>query len=196
MTELSFQDTVDAARSGDEMAATKLVAEYLPELQRYIRFRLTYPGLRRFLDSLDVCQSVLAAFFVRLQGGQLDIVQPRQLFRLLAVMAENKIRDNVRRHRAIRRGAGALDRAPPLDTVDRSSPEPGPAEVAADRELVTALRDRLPAEDRLPVDLWLEGHGWNEIGAAVGSTPEAVRKRVTRSIDRAARDLGLIETAP
>ena len=44
------------------------------------------------VDSLDVCQSVLAGFFVSLRDGRLDLVQPRQLFRLLAVMAENKVR--------------------------------------------------------------------------------------------------------
>ncbi|MCE9530506.1 MAG: RNA polymerase subunit sigma-24 [Planctomycetes bacterium] len=196
MTDASFQATVDAARNGDEEAAARLVREYQPELQRYIRFRLTNPGLRRFLDSLDVCQSVLAAFFVHLKGGRLEMIQPRQLFRFLAVMAENKVRDKARRHRTARRGAGILDGSPSIETVDLSSADPGPAELASDRDLVAALRDRLPAEDRDSVERWLAGDGWNEIAAAAGNTPEAVRKQVTRSIDRAAKELGLIETSP
>jgi DNA-directed RNA polymerase specialized sigma24 family protein len=193
MTDPSFQALVNAARAGDDAAAARLVREYEGELRRYVRFRLTHPGVRRFIDSLDVCQSVLAAFFVHLQGGQLELVQPRQLFRLLAVMAENKVKDKVRRHQAARRG-GTLTGAA-VETVDLAGSAPDPAEVAEGRELVSALRARLPPEDRAAVERWLTGDGWDEIAAAVGSTPDAVRKRVTRSVDRAARELGLIENA-
>jgi RNA polymerase sigma-70 factor (ECF subfamily) len=195
VTELSFQALLNAARAGDESAAARLVREYESELRRYIRFRLTHPGLRRFLDSLDLCQSVLAAFFVHLQAGQLELVQPRQLFRLLAVMADNKVRDKVRRHNAARRGGGTQG-AGGTETIDFPANEPDPADAAAGRELVVALRDKLPPEDRAAVERWLAGEGWAEIAAAAGSTPEAVRKRVTRAIDRAARELGLIENAP
>lgn len=194
MIDHSFQATVSAARAGDESAAARLVREYEPELRRYVRFRLTHPGVRRFLDSLDVCQSVLAAFFVHLQGGQLELIQPRQVFRLLAVMAENKVRDKVRRHRAARRGGGLNDTAPPVETIDLPGTAPDPADVVEGRELVAAIRDRLPPDDRAAVERWLTGANWDDIAAAAGTTAEAVRKRVTRSIDRAARDLGLIET--
>jgi len=190
-SEIALQDILARARLGDEEAAARLVREYGPELQRYVHFRFTHPGARRFLDSLDVCQSVLAAFFVRLQGGNLDTVGPRQVFRLLMVMAENKVRDKVRRHQATRRGDGA--EMVPVETaahiVDRG---PDPAEDVANRELVRAIRDRLLEDDRTVVDRWMAGDGWPEIAAVVGGTPEGVRKRFTRSIDRAARELGLL----
>jgi len=187
----SFQALVRAARAGDDAAATRLVREYESELRRYVRFRMTHPGVRRLLDSLDVCQSVLAAFFVQLQGGQLDLERPAQLFRLLAVMAENKVKDKVRRHRAARRGGDA--RGVAAETVELIGGAADPADTAAGRELVVVLRDRVPEEERGAVDRWLAGDGWAEIAAAVGGTPDGVRKRVTRAIDRAARELGLIE---
>ena len=52
--------------------------------------------LRRVLDSVDVCQSVLANFFVRVAAGQFDLDQPEQLLRLLATMARNRILDHVK----------------------------------------------------------------------------------------------------
>lgn len=195
MTDTSFAATVRLARAGDESAATRLVREYEGELLRYIRFRLTNPGVRRFLDSLDVCQSVLAAFFVHLRAGQLDLVRPRQVFRLLAVMAENKVRDKVRRHRTARRGGGATE-AGAIETVDLPGADPDPADAVAGRELAAAILDRLAADDRRAVDRWLAGDGWADIAAAVGGTPDGVRKRVGRAIDRAAAELGLIENEP
>jgi hypothetical protein len=59
-----FADLLRRARQGSEQAAADLIRAYEPERRRFIRFRLTDPDLHRFLDSPDVCQSVLASFFV------------------------------------------------------------------------------------------------------------------------------------
>jgi RNA polymerase sigma-70 factor (ECF subfamily) len=68
----SFHDLVRRVRSGDDAAAAKLVRHYGPALRRAVRTRLTDPELRRLLDSMDICQSVLASFFVR-AAGQYDL---------------------------------------------------------------------------------------------------------------------------
>ncbi len=192
MTDTSaFQSLVDAARAGDQNAAARLVGEYQSELHRYVRFKLTSPSVRRVVDSLDVCQSVLAAFFVSLRDGRLDIIQPRQLFRLLAVMAENKVRDKVRLHHAARRGGGVL--AANAEHAVVEAREGDPAVDAEGRELLGAVRERLRPEDRNVVERWLAGEGWPQIAAAAGKKPDAVRHQVTRAVDQAARELGLIE---
>ena len=51
------------ALGGD--ACTELVRLYENEVRHFIRYRLNGPKMRRFLDSVDVCQSVFAKFFVR-----------------------------------------------------------------------------------------------------------------------------------
>jgi RNA polymerase sigma-70 factor (ECF subfamily) len=51
---------------------------------------LTDPRLRRVLDTVDVCQSVLGGF-VRAAAGQFDLEQPEQLVKLLTTMARNRI---------------------------------------------------------------------------------------------------------
>ena len=71
--ELSFTDLIQRVRAGDEKAATELVRRYEPAIRVAVRVRLTDPGLRRFLDSMDICQSVLANFFVRAAAGQFDL---------------------------------------------------------------------------------------------------------------------------
>jgi RNA polymerase sigma-70 factor (ECF subfamily) len=94
-------------RAGDADAA--VVRRYEPEIRRAVRLRLTDPSLRRVLDSMDVCQSVLASFFVRAAAGQFDLEEPSQLLRLLVVMARNKLRDQVSYHRAARRDQRRLE---------------------------------------------------------------------------------------
>ena len=78
-------------RAGDEQAATELVRSYEPAIRRAARVRMTDVRLRRVLDSMDICQSVMASFFVRAASGLYDLETPEQLLRLLATMARNTI---------------------------------------------------------------------------------------------------------
>ena len=59
-----FAPLMELVRRGDQRAAAELVRRYEPEVRRFIRFRLSTPALRRTMDSLDICQSVLFKFFV------------------------------------------------------------------------------------------------------------------------------------
>src|SRR5215813_13431984 len=86
---------VRRVRAGDQDAAAELVRRYEPEIRLMVRtwLRLRDPRLRRVFDSMDVCQSVLASFFVRAAVGEYDLDQPQQLVRLLVGMARNKLRE-------------------------------------------------------------------------------------------------------
>src|SRR5260370_20668853 len=82
----SFGDLIRRGRAGEEEAATQLVRRYEPTIRRIVDVRLRDPRLRRLLDAEDVCQSVLASFFVRAAMGQYRLDTPEQLVRLLATM--------------------------------------------------------------------------------------------------------------
>src|SRR5262245_65121852 len=98
----SFRDLIRRVRAGDEQAATELVRQYEPEIRREVRLRLTDPGLRRVIDLVDICQSVLGNFFARAALGQFDLGEPRQLLALLVKMARNRLTDWARRQNAER----------------------------------------------------------------------------------------------
>src|SRR5439155_18167503 len=100
----AFTDLLRRVRAGDEQAATQLVRQYEPEIRRAVRIRLANPRLQQVLDSMDICQSVLANFFTRAAAGQFDLETPEQLIRLLISMARNKVTDAARRQTAARRG--------------------------------------------------------------------------------------------
>src|SRR5438270_7279038 len=92
-------------RAGDADAAAELFRRFEPAIRRRVRvwLRLQDPRLRRVFDSIDVCQSVLASFFVRAAAGQYDLEEPGQLIALLFRMARHKLSHQVARQQAARR---------------------------------------------------------------------------------------------
>ena len=76
---------------GESDAAVELVNKYESTIRVAVRIRLTDPRLRRQFDSMDVCQSVLASFFVHVAMGAYVLHEPRQLVALLTKMAQNKL---------------------------------------------------------------------------------------------------------
>src|SRR6516165_5183365 len=107
----SFLTFLDRVRTGDQKAAAELVRRYEPEIRREVRLRLRDPRLRRDFDSMDICQSVLASFFVRAALGQYELDRPEQLLKLLVTMTRNKLVHQVRRQRRQRRDNRLVDEA-------------------------------------------------------------------------------------
>src|SRR3954447_3229156 len=98
-----FEVLIRRVRDGDQQAAAELVRRYEPAIRRAARVRLLDTRLNRLLDSMDVCQSVMASFFVRTALGQYQLETPDQLLKLLATMTRNKLAGAVKGHRAGRR---------------------------------------------------------------------------------------------
>src|SRR4051812_3113288 len=192
LEENDFQDLIRRIRAGDEAAATELVRTYEPAIRRAARVRLSDSRLRRLFDSMDICQSVLASFFVRAALGQYELEQPDQLLRLLVDMSRKKLIDRAREQAAARRDyrrtpAGGQD----VGEVAAAGPSPS-QEVAAD-ELLREFRTRLSEDERQLAERRALGQDWAQIAAERGGSPEALRKRLTRAVDRVAHELGLDE---
>ena len=185
-----FAEFLRRVRSGDARAAEEVVRRYESAIRLAVRTRLTDPALKRHFDSMDVCQSVLASFFVRAAAGQYDLADPSQLVALLVRMAQNKLAGHARFHRRQRRDARLVTRE---EGAAERTPDAGPPpdRVAAGRDLLAALRARLTPEERQLADRRGAGEGWPEIAAALGGLPQARRMQLKRAIDRVAPELGL-----
>jgi RNA polymerase sigma-70 factor (ECF subfamily) len=187
-----YTDFLRRLRAGDERAAEEMVRRYEAEIRTEIRvwLRMRDPRLRRVFDSMDICQSVMASFFVRAAVGDFDLDEPRQLIALLVGMARNKLSEHVKHHqrqrRDVRRVAGAEAEA-------NLAPGRGetPSMVATYRELLQMFRDQLTEEERQVADLRAEGRDWAAVAAALGGTPEGRRKQLTRAVERVSKGLGL-----
>jgi hypothetical protein len=188
--ETPFRELLRRVRQRDERAAAELVRRYEPAIRVAVRVRLTDHRLRRLLDSVDVCQSVLANFFVRAASGQFELERPEQLVRLLVTMARNRLLNLAAEHRAARRDQRRLL---PVGADEAGLADPGasPSRVVAGQELLSEFRRRLSDEERHLADQRAQGRAWAEIAAGRAEQPNAVRMRLARALDRVARELGL-----
>jgi RNA polymerase sigma-70 factor (ECF subfamily) len=185
-----FAVLIRKVRCGDADAAEEVWRRYEPLLRREIRLRLRDPRLRRLFDETDVCQSVMASFFVRATAGEYDLDGPEQLRHLLAQMGRNKLATQARRHQAHRRDVRRLEQLPEGEgTVAMAGPGPGSA--LAWRELLQQFRDRLSDEERQLADLRAQGTAWADIADTLGGSPDARRVQLNRAVTRVARELGL-----
>lgn len=192
MSEEEFADLLRRVRAGDEQAAAKLVRLYEPEirLEVRVRLRLRHPRLRRVLDSMDVCQLVLASFFVRAAAGQYDLERPEQLLHLLRDMARNKLADQARFHQRHRRDV-RREHAEEASVLDPAAKHETPSELVANRELLAEVRQRLSDEERKLMERRCGGQDWTGIAAELGGTSEGRRKQFARALDRVVQELGL-----
>jgi RNA polymerase sigma-70 factor (ECF subfamily) len=188
-----FPELIHRLRQGDPDAAEELVRTYEKEIRRTIRIRLTDARLRRTLDSMDVCQSVLANFFVRASAGQFDLDRPEQLLALLLTTARNKVIDKARMEQA--RGQDRHGTGPSRLLAGVVDPQETPSQIAAGKELLAAARNLMSDEERYLADQRALGRTWPELAAELGKSPEALRKQLQRALDRVTEALGLEEPA-
>lgn len=189
---LGFRDLIARVRAGDDQAATELVRRYEPAIRRAVHLRLRDARLRRVFDSMDICQSVLCSFFVRAATGRYELETPDQLLRLLAVMARNKVADQVERERAACRDNRRIEPRG-MEDHEMAGREPTPSRNAAAREMLEEVRRRLSPEECRLLELRDQGREWVEIAAEMGGSAEALRKKLARAVDRVAKELGLDE---
>jgi RNA polymerase sigma factor (sigma-70 family) len=187
----SFVDLVRRVQGGDEEAAAELVRDFAPVIRRDLRFRLRDARARQQLDSMDICQSVLAAFFVRAAAGQFDLKEPADLVGLLLTMTRNKVAERVRQQHRQRRDSRRT--VGEVEALALPGQDPTPSRVAAGKELLEEVRRRLGEEERQLADLRGQGASWDEIATSLGGTPGARRKQLSRALDRVTQELGLEE---
>jgi RNA polymerase sigma factor (sigma-70 family) len=186
----TFQDLIGRVRVGDQDAATELVRRYEPAIRRAVRFRLADSQLSRLFDSMDICQSVMASFFIRAAAGQYDIEQPEQLVKLLGAMARNKLAFQSRAQGRQRRDFRRLQTGPVSDEQFAES-DPSPSQQAAGNELLEQAQRLFSPEEKELVELRKDGLEWNAIAERLGGTPEGLRKKLARAVDRVAHQLDL-----
>jgi RNA polymerase sigma-70 factor (ECF subfamily) len=186
----AFRALIARVRAGDAAAAAELVRCYEPAIRRAARVRLVDSRLERLLDSMDICQSVLGSFFVRVAAGQYELEKPEQLIKLLVTMARNKLADEARAHAAECRDARRVVEGG-LEGAEVSDGSPSPSEELTCEELLKEFRNRLSESERDLADRRARGQDWAAIAAELGGSAEALRKKLNRAVERVTHELGL-----
>jgi RNA polymerase sigma-70 factor (ECF subfamily) len=190
--EQTFRELIHRVRAGDQEAAAELVRRYEPTIRRVARLRLADTRLQRIFDSMDICQSVLGSFFVRMALGQYDLDKPEQLLKLLVSMSHKKVVNYARRAGAARRDYRRAQAGPPEEEL-LVARDPSPSQQLMVGELVREFRKRMTEEERQLAEQRAAGLDWNQIASERGGRPEALRKQLARAVERVKTELGLEE---
>ncbi|EAQ81769.1 RNA polymerase sigma factor [Blastopirellula marina] len=187
---LDIAELIRQIRGGQPAAAEQLFHSYEPEIRAEIRYRLRSAAVRRVVDSQDICQSVMISFFLRVGAGQYEIAQSQDLLRLLLKIARHKTNDVYRAQLADKRD---VRRVRPLHEVDEQGEKPRQDQRAANAaeltDLLEELERQLSTHEFEIASLRRQGFQWDEIGEQLGESPEALRKRFHRAIERIGRTL-------
>jgi RNA polymerase sigma-70 factor (ECF subfamily) len=174
-------------RAGDEEAARELLTRYEAQVRLVVRRQLPRILRSRF-DSLDFLQSVWRSFFRRMRAGRDEFEDPRHLVAFLARAAQNKVIDEYRRACSLKQDVHMeeplwAEGARPRELVAETD---SPSEVAEAREVYSRLRDLLPEDRRVILELKVQGLSSQEIGARLGLSERTVR-RVLEDLRRRAQ---------
>ena len=168
-------DAALVARAQDNLEAfAPLYARYVDEISRFC-----YVRLRDAEAARDATQQVFAHALAGLAG-----YRERGHFRgWLYTIARNVLASDARRRRPLLRLEAAVETADPGATPDDQ------VTTWDDRQTVLATVERLPADQRLAIELRLAGLSGLEIAAVMGRSHEAVRKLQLRAIDKLRNEL-------
>jgi RNA polymerase sigma-70 factor (ECF subfamily) len=177
----SDQSLVRHIQAGDPAAADALYRRYADRIRRMVRAGTPAPFAGRF-DADDVVQSVFRVVYRQIAARKYEVPADGDLWRLLAVLAANKLRDHIRRHKSAKRSVFQTAG----DDPDRT---PARADEAAETQLRMTVDDYLAGlaeADRRVVAARLLGHTVNEIAAHTGRAVRTVERVLRQTRDQLA----------
>jgi RNA polymerase sigma factor (sigma-70 family) len=170
---------LERLRHGQPDAAEDLYGRYAQRLQALAAVQ-SGPDLAARVDPEDIVQSVFRTFFRRASLGQYDVPEGSDLWRLLLVIALNKIRATGAHHRAAKRDVRMTAHGEAFDEALRTTTEADQLALAELRLDIEQLLQQLPESQRAIVQLRIQDHDIEEIARQT--------KRSRRTVERALQD--------
>lgn len=160
-------------RSGEQDAAAELYVRYAQRLEKLAESQSSGQLARR-KGADDIIQSVFRTFFRRVSKGQYDVAEGQDLWRLLLVLALNKIRNAASFHQAGKRDVRrtrevAPDQAACLEDTDQEA-------LLVLRMTIDEVLSQQSESNQKIIQLRIDGHSLAEIAERTG--------RAQRSIER------------
>jgi RNA polymerase sigma-70 factor (ECF subfamily) len=186
-TSRSDSSLVRRFRTGEQDAATALFCRYAKRLL-HLAQRNTASDLGTRFDADDVVQSVFRTFFRRVQTGCYDLPDGEELWRLLLVLALNKIRALALHHRAQKRDVNATIGQDPHVLSQHFGQNSDELALHSLQLVVAEVLDGLPSVQQRIVMKRIDGCQIDEIAAETGRSKRTV-ERVLQSFRARLRDV-------
>lgn len=173
-----IQDAADRQKAED--AAKDFCERYMAKLLALVERNLA----RRFssrLDAEDLVQSIFGLWFSDIRAGKIAISTEDEIWKLLSVIALNKVRNKVKFHDAQRRSTA---RTVSDDAMLTTVPEPSSEDAVAFMDMIQAASAQLEENARRTLELILDGKSVEDIARLLG--------RSTKSVSRYKKQIGKV----
>jgi RNA polymerase sigma-70 factor (ECF subfamily) len=171
----SDQSLLRRFRRGQDDAPTLLYLRYAERL-RALAASQSSPGLSARVDPDDIVQSVFRTFFRRAAAGQYEVPDGEEIWKLLLVIALNKVRAVGAFHRAARRDVRMTSTGESFDRAVDSEAGRNDEALGVLRLVIDELLELLPAGHRPIIQLRIEGYEVSEIAARVQRSKRTVER--------------------
>lgn len=175
-TEAPVAKLLERMRSGDRDASAEFIRSYAPLIRRRIRWRLG-PAMRRIFDSEEILSTLGRRIDQELLHGKIDIRTEREFWALISTMLEHTITDKARHTNRSRKAE-----AQSITAMNSALPPRGQPQCSD--TINQALQSLESESDRAILGLWLRGATHAQTAAALELSPQIVRKRWQRILDR------------
>jgi RNA polymerase sigma-70 factor (ECF subfamily) len=172
----SDRELLNRFQHGDRDAASLLYERYAGRLRALTR-RKSSSALACRLDPDDIVQSVFRNFFHAAREGGYEVPPGEDLWKLLLVIALNKIRARGTFHRAAKRDVRRTRRIEGLDPYMLAKENPhGHAALNFLRLVAEEALEQMPQLQRKIVELRVEGYQVHEIAKLTGRSLRTVER--------------------
>jgi RNA polymerase sigma-70 factor (ECF subfamily) len=174
---ISDRSLLRRAQLGHGDASTEIYMRYAERLIALVAAQSS-GDLARRAEPEDIVQSVFRTFFRRVNLGQYDVPNGEELWKLLLVIALNKVRARGSFHRAAKRD---VRRTSGGESFDRAMESEAGRDNLALRFLQMAIEDvlrDLPEAHRKMIELRIEGHEVGEIATQVQRSKRSVEREL------------------
>jgi RNA polymerase sigma-70 factor, ECF subfamily len=175
VADVSDRSLLRRFRSGDQDAATEIYLRYAHRLRALAQVQCG-KDLGQRLDADDIVQSVFRSFFRVVRSKLYDVPAGEELWKLLLVMALNKIRAQGAYHRAAKRDVRHTSGGDHL----MHAAQPGREDEAFTvlQMVVAESLQQLPEVSRTIVELRIEGYEVAEIAEKTGRSKRTVERNL------------------
>jgi len=177
-SETNVEGLLERVRSGDEAALGELLRKYEHRIRLTARY-LIRPVLRRYLDSMDVAQSVQFDLMRGLREGHLAPGNPQAFVALAVTIVRRKVAQHWRHIQLERQFNNGSREQNHGSGSRRAAPEDPARTVQQHEDIQTLMRFLDPIERRL-VELRLQGHTTEDAAEQLNCSANVLRVRLSR----------------
>jgi RNA polymerase sigma-70 factor (ECF subfamily) len=162
-------------QGGQHDASTELYLRYAERLHALV-VRQSSKDLARRVDAEEIVQSVFRTFFRRAAHGHYNVPDGEEMWKLLLVIALNKVRAAGAYHRAAKRDVRHTVAGEAFDVAMESEKGRDEGALTVLKMVIEELLEGMPVANRQMIELRIEGYEVTEITERV--------KRSKRTVER------------